>query len=375
MSVPAPCVVRIVVHGWTYWRGQQDNRSEARSMLLDAFASDLWPPVAVAVTITPGGFIRTRLPCRYDGARGWDSKEPDLHKLVPQAEAAVNGVISGDVLEMAARRTKLLTLGIDLNVQRQKEERLEDNHNCKPRCPFPCTHAELVAVLDTASGKVVRWTGKSYPVDEQQHTLVHVKDLRTHFLDVLGERLLVLDLNLLIDRGRPSKHGLFAKADPSSTHAGTRPPVAPNDGTAPPALHLLAQGLGRRMGRDTCRTAHGPRPSIGHRFLRKPRAQVELEAMANPGRDPSGDVQRRWRCRCRRLRLWGLTAAASKSHAGNSPVKPSRYLGSRRQSGRIVPVASIHSPSCCSSTLHALMDSSKQARRQSLTGTVRSACP
>ena len=183
-------------------------------MLLDAFASDLWPPNPVAVAVTPGGFIRTKLPAEYGGARGWNSRKRDLRELIPHAEAAVARVISGKVLKEAARRSRFLTLGVDLNVQRQKEERIQENHYCRPRCPFACTHAELVAVLDAGSGQVVRWTGKSYPVDEQQHTLVHVKDLRTHFLEILGERLLVLgchDLNLLIDRGRPSKHGSSQK--------------------------------------------------------------------------------------------------------------------------------------------------------------------
>ena len=64
-----------------------------------------------------------------------------------------------------------------------------------------------MAVLDTATGKVVRWTGKSYPVDSQQHTLVHVKDLCSHFLEIGSERLLVLgchDLHLFSGRFRRS---------------------------------------------------------------------------------------------------------------------------------------------------------------------------
>lgn len=109
---PNPDVVRIVVDGWTYWRGQQDNSAEARSMLLDAFASDLWPTVPVAVTVTPGGFIRTRLPPGYDGARGWDSRKRDLRKLIPQADAAVNDIMVAKVRRAAAKRTKLLTLGV-----------------------------------------------------------------------------------------------------------------------------------------------------------------------------------------------------------------------------------------------------------------------
>ena len=77
-----------------------------------------------------------------------------------------------------------------------------------------CTHAELVAVLDTASGKIVRWTGKSYPTDDQQHTLIHVKDLSSHFLEIDSERLLVIgchDLFAFSGRGRPSENGTTRK--------------------------------------------------------------------------------------------------------------------------------------------------------------------
>ena len=84
------------------------------------------------------------------------------------------------------------------------------------RSPEACTHAELVAVFDTHSGEIRRWTGKSYPVDGQQHTLDHVKDLGTHFLELGSERLLLLgchDLLLFAARGRPSVHGPTPKEE------------------------------------------------------------------------------------------------------------------------------------------------------------------
>ena len=207
-------LVRVVIRGWTYWKGQLENRKEARAMLLDAFASNSWPAGVATLAVTPGGFIRTRLPRDYGGGRGWNSKKRDLRELIPHAEAAVEAVIRGEVLKLAKQRARFLTLGVDLNVDRHKEARLQDDHRCRRTCPPSCTHAELVAILDTASGTVVRWTGKSYPADSQQHsqqhTLVHVTDLRTHLLDIGSERLLVLgchDLQLFIDRGRKSLRG------------------------------------------------------------------------------------------------------------------------------------------------------------------------
>ena len=150
-------VVRIVVRGWTYRRRDSDNYAEARAMLSRAFASDRWPSAPATVAITPGGFIQASLPRNYKGAKGWNSKKHDLCKLIPHAEAAVHAVVQGDVLKNARQRTRFLTLGVDLNVERHKEDRLQGDHRCRPACPEACTHAELVAVLDTASGKVIRW--------------------------------------------------------------------------------------------------------------------------------------------------------------------------------------------------------------------------
>ena len=116
-------------------------------------------------------------------------------------------ILGGEILDAARRRTRFLTLGVDLNGDRNKEARIRGDHTCRRACPASCTHAELVAVLDTKSGKVVHWTGKSYPTKGQQHTLVHVKDLGTHFLDLGSQRLLLLgchDLHLFSGRGRAS---------------------------------------------------------------------------------------------------------------------------------------------------------------------------
>ena len=42
------------------------------------------------------------------------------------------------------------------------------------------THVELVAVIDLSTGLTCHWTGKSYPVGEQEDTLVHETDLTSH---------------------------------------------------------------------------------------------------------------------------------------------------------------------------------------------------
>ena len=214
--MPAPGIFRIVVNGWTYTLRDSDNFAEARAMLSDAFASDSWPSGKATFAITPGGFIRTPLPRSYRGRRGWDSRKRDLDKLIPHAKAAVDAVMRGQVLKAARQRTRFLTLGVDLNGDRNKEERVQGNHKCRRACPASCTHAELVAVLDTKSRKVVHWTGKSNPTKEQQHSLVHVKDLDTHFRELGSERVLLLgchDLHLFSGRGRRSIHNTTPKEE------------------------------------------------------------------------------------------------------------------------------------------------------------------
>ena len=205
--MPAPHIVRIVVDGWAYTLRDSDNFAESHDMLSRALASKSWPSGKATFAITPGGFIRAPLPRSYSGNRGWDSRKRDLDELIPHAQAAVDAVMRGQVLTAARRRARFLTLGVDLNGDRNKEERMRGNHKCGRTCPASCTHAELVAVLDTKSGKAVHWTGKSYPTKGQQHTLVQVKDLGTHFLELGSQRLLLLgchDLHLFSGRGRKS---------------------------------------------------------------------------------------------------------------------------------------------------------------------------
>ena len=66
-------VVRVVVDGWTWVRGEANNINRAKRMLLDALDADGWPQERADVTITPGGFIRVPFPRSYDrdgGGRG-----------------------------------------------------------------------------------------------------------------------------------------------------------------------------------------------------------------------------------------------------------------------------------------------------------------
>ena len=162
-------------------------------MLLQAFSNYSWRGKA-AFAMTPGGFIQAQFPRSYDGNRGWNSCPSDFRKLIPHAREAIENVLTTQVLNVIRRRADFLTLGIDLNHDkgRHKMDRL-------PRG----IHAELIAVVKTASGEITHWTGKSYSLSWQEKTLVHETDLKSHLFRCGKERVLILgchDLNMFSNR-------------------------------------------------------------------------------------------------------------------------------------------------------------------------------
>jgi hypothetical protein len=167
----------------------------ARGILIDVFTK-FWPAKTVAkFTVTPGGFIAEPFPQDWAGSMGWHSSPDDLKVLKALAKRAVVSVMKPQVLRAIGRKTRILTLGLDL----------------KGTSASPA-HCELVAVYDVGKRRVVRWTGKSYPTQFQEATLVQVSGLQTHFMRIGDERILLLgchDLNMFSPRSRAtqSAHG------------------------------------------------------------------------------------------------------------------------------------------------------------------------
>jgi hypothetical protein len=174
----SPVIARVVV------RAARLSTERAEERLLEVL-TDRWPAgVTVKFLITPGGFVRTTFPSRWSGGVGWVSRPADLKVLAAHAATALSKVVTPEVLKGAKGKADVLTVGIDL-----------ENGNGHD--------AELVATYEVATGRVL-WTGKSYPVAAQQHSLVQVVDLRSHFQVVAGQSTLVLgchDLNMFSARG------------------------------------------------------------------------------------------------------------------------------------------------------------------------------
>lgn len=213
MILPTPIVRIVVVGSPQKWRVEVSPDGErcdkpispnfhmARKMLREAVDSDAWPSARVLFTVTPGGFIHALMPEYRSGISSWASRACDFRSLVPSAEEAVREVIDEDLRAKLAKRSRFLTVGVDLmpkgqaKVVRGRRTRGETN-----------TRAELVGVLDLHEGGAIRWTGKSYPVSgEEERVLVQEPCLESHLLRVAGQRVLVLgchDLNMFNGRAR-----------------------------------------------------------------------------------------------------------------------------------------------------------------------------
>ena len=172
-----PTVVRVVVDGWTWCKCQEDNISDARQMLLDAFEIEKWPSQAT-FAVTPGGFVR--IPFQFGDIEGGWRSERYFDRLKEPAAKAVGSLLTNEVKALLKGRVRYLTVGIDLNNTDKKAS--------------PETHAELVAVVDAESGEITHWTGKSYPTNgDQARTLVQAP-LESHCFRRGKERVLILDV-------------------------------------------------------------------------------------------------------------------------------------------------------------------------------------
>jgi hypothetical protein len=154
-------------------------------LLLKTFEN--WPQHFVAdFLITPGGFAEGTLPAGVPGKTGWQSDPRDFPAICEAAESVASTILTPRLLDAARGKARYLTLGIDLMA-----------------APPSRSHAELVAVVDLRSGRILRWTGKSYPVAAQENSLWHVTNLKSHCLRLAGRRVLVLgchDLNMFSQR-------------------------------------------------------------------------------------------------------------------------------------------------------------------------------
>ena len=173
-----PEVARIILT--REWQGHPD---EARQML-DRI-SDKWPNgKRVKFIITPGGFLQFDWPCTLGRNEIGDNKSPNsgaVNCLVEEAKKCANYALDDGIREKLLQFADYITFGVD-----SRKNKVSTTHNYIGQL-----HAELVILVDLKN-KGVYWSGKSYPTTSQQHGLVRIMDLATHFFDLDVGKTMVL---------------------------------------------------------------------------------------------------------------------------------------------------------------------------------------
>ncbi len=166
--------------------GQPSDVAHAETRLFDVLTNH-WPQgLFLKFLVTPGGFVHAPFPTTWNGGVGWSSRPGDLESLQNNADKVLWRILTERVLKAAHRKVEVLTIGIDVRNSNRPER------------------AELVAAYELASRRIF-WTGKSYPTPYEERHVVQVADLKTHLLQLAGERVLVLgchDLNMFSPRAR-----------------------------------------------------------------------------------------------------------------------------------------------------------------------------
>ena len=190
-------IARLFVAG-SEWQGDGD---EARA-LLDALC-DAWPgPAQVDFLVLFGKFLQFRWP---DRLRRWDvagmlpgdnlnPSDAVIGRLFEEGERCVRSTFTPEVCRRLRPLARHLTLGASSYYFRDS---------------YYDPHVELVFGLDLASGKMWR-TGKSYPNPRQEHGLVRVADLESHFVEAGSESVALLschDLNFFSPRSYHNARG------------------------------------------------------------------------------------------------------------------------------------------------------------------------
>lgn len=120
----------------------------------------------VRYLVTPGGFIDV----------SWPAVKDPKEIIAYIVERVKEAFLVDELLSELRRVTDYLTLGVD-SVYRRGD----------PQKP----HLELVVVLGT-NDKTVYWTGKSYPASEQVKGLIRIGDLKSHFMALGDDRVMIL---------------------------------------------------------------------------------------------------------------------------------------------------------------------------------------
>lgn len=167
-----PSIGRIIIV--EHWDGKPKN---AKKLLNEIHKK--WPKdKKINFLITCGGFIQFEWPKSMSWEEIGDNKDPNrkaVNTLIAEAEKCARDVLNGGLSEKLREMTDYITLGIDS----YKEQISKAQVNIRK------PHIETVFLVDLKTNKFY-WTGKTYPTVGQQHGLVRITDMKTHFANLSG---------------------------------------------------------------------------------------------------------------------------------------------------------------------------------------------
>lgn len=174
------------------WHGAVD---EAK-MLLESI-SDQWPARSrVEYLALCGGFLRFRWP---DSLKRWDIGDNlnppcrTIDLLYTEGDKCIRSVIDDRMRRLLRSTARFVTIGVDSSYF------VDSTFD---------PHVELVFLMDLESGSL-HATGKSYPNPRQQHGLMRITDLESHFFGDSNQLMLLSchDLSLFSPRSYHNARG------------------------------------------------------------------------------------------------------------------------------------------------------------------------
>lgn len=164
-------------------------KSEQAGEVLDAVMHK-WPAeYQTEYLIACGGFIEAEWPRGIELNSSLDVRNPPgplIAELIERAKTAALRVLTPARCQSLSN-VKYLSFGVDFYTD------LDSSDDCPEDISKP--HIEFVGMLDLKSGEWTAWTGKFYPVPNQERHLLRVTDVNSHFKCVGEDRVMLLGCN------------------------------------------------------------------------------------------------------------------------------------------------------------------------------------
>lgn len=190
-------IARIIVSGKQYKDDGEPILNELKKVLVSFVQDASSKNMKFEFIITPGGFLKFDWPSQFAEWVDNDEANKKLDFFYKSAKLKINkffDYLGRDTFEKLKETTDYFTIGID------------------SKNPNNGQHIELIAIYSLEKSKVIHWTGKFYPTEGQKRNLIKINDLKTHFIQLNNQKIIILgchDLNVFSPRGQ-------ANADPKS---------------------------------------------------------------------------------------------------------------------------------------------------------------